>query len=85
MLFRKKKKDFFWDALSFVDDASHLASSLTTQCKKKITLKRDSKLDANKFHPEHGIIDSQLTELAHNWLSAHSLLLKHAQNYCSIT
>ena len=33
------KKDFFWDALSFVDDASHLASSLTTQCKKKLHLK----------------------------------------------
>ena len=34
------------DALSFFHDASHLASSLTTQCK-KITLKNGAKLDAN--------------------------------------
>ena len=30
------KEDVFLDALSFFHDASHLASSLTTQCKKKL-------------------------------------------------
>ena len=40
------KKVVCLDALSFVHDMSHLASSLTTQCKKN-TLKREAKWDSN--------------------------------------
>ena len=44
----------------------------------RVFLYRTCQMDTDKFHPEHSIIASQLTELAQNWISAHSLLLKHA-------